>query len=53
MLLTIYNITLCSVKDGLVGVLLTGRGEANKKTFLKDLNKESKGQKKVDRKSVV
>ena len=39
--------SLCSVKEGLVRVFLTGGGEANKKTFFKDLNKESKGQKKV------
>ncbi len=35
------------MKEGLVRVLLTDGGEANKKTFLKDLNKESRGQKKV------
>ncbi len=35
------------MKEGLVRVLLSGGGEANKKTFLKDLNKESRGKKKV------
>ncbi len=35
------------MKEGLVRVLAAGGGEANKKTFLKELNKESRGQKKV------
>ena len=37
----------CSIKEGSTTVLVSGGGVADKKKFLKDLNKESKGSKKV------